>query len=74
MENFEIAVYVVLAMGALCTFSDFSQSRDEAHMRYPALMDSTARNTYIAVSTVLNICKNIAFMFLALIAAHMMFV
>lgn len=74
MENFETATFVVLVLGTLCTFGDFSQARDEAHKRYPALMDTRARTTYVAVSTTLNICKNTVFMFLALFGAYLVFV
>ena len=79
MENFEIALYVIMGFGLLLTFGDIKEHKEKATARYyvdgnsaEAIKSGMRRYMFVAYS--LTIIKNTFFMFLCALGAHMMFV
>jgi hypothetical protein len=79
MENFEIALYVIMGFGGLLTFNDIKEHKKIATERYyvdghSAEFIKAGMRGYMFVAYPLTIIKNTFFMFLCALGAHMMFV
>jgi len=79
MENFEIALYVIMGFGLVLTFNDIQEHKDQASARYNVEgYDSKAIKAgirgYMFAAYPLTIIKNTFFMSLCTLGAHMMFV